>query len=52
MTNDDLSEKISNVQNFISEQNFNIMEMLVLIGFIQSQVYEELQKAINLAKDV
>lgn len=49
---DELSEKISTVQHFISEQEFTTREMLVLIGFLQSQTYELIQKSILEVRDL
>lgn len=49
--NDELSEKIANVQNFIVTQEFTTMELLVLVGFLQSQTYEHLQESVNSVKD-
>lgn len=41
--NEELSEKIAAVQNFIVKQEFSTADMLVLIGFLQSAAYEHIQ---------
>lgn len=51
MIEDEFAEKYAAVQNFISEQEFTTKEMLVLVGFLQSQVYETLQDSVSKVKD-
>lgn len=46
MINDELSEKISAVQNFIVEKEFSTSEMLILVGVLQSAAYEHIQETL------
>ena len=50
--NEELSEKIADIQNYISAKGLTTMEMLVLVGFLQSQTYETLQDTIGRVKDL
>jgi hypothetical protein len=43
----DFEEELSEVQNFIADKEFTTKEMLILIGILQAQTYEQINKTIN-----
>lgn len=52
IADDEMVEKITLINNFIVEQKLSNVEMLVLIGYLQSAIYETLQESLNKVKHV